>query len=102
MLVVDLNSLKPALQEAIAYGVRQRHVVVGEVRERSGFALNVEQIIGKGTLDLNEDQTLNLLLSPDFNADVIVGSSSLKKGTTAIITQTEKFMSYGRMLRRVR
>lgn len=50
-------------------------------------------LFGKGTLDLKGDQALNLLLSPDFNTSVVVGSSSLKKGTTAIITGTEKFMS---------
>ncbi|GEM_PF-7005087 len=50
-------------------------------------------LLGKGTLDLNQDQILNLMLSPDFNANVIAGSSSLKRGTTAIITQTEKFMT---------
>lgn len=50
-------------------------------------------LFGRGTLDLKKDQTLNLLLSPDFNTSVVVGSSSLKKGTTAIITGTEKFMS---------
>src|SRR6185503_19558471 len=50
-------------------------------------------LVGKGSLDLDQDQALNLMLSPDFNAEVIAGSSSLKKGTTAIITQTEKFMT---------
>ncbi len=50
-------------------------------------------LFGKGTLDFNQDQLLDLLLSPDFNTSVVVGSSSLKKGTTAIITGTEKFMS---------
>lgn len=50
-------------------------------------------LFGKGTLDFTRDQALNLLLTPDFNTDVILGSSSLKKGTTAIITGTEKFMS---------
>ena len=50
-------------------------------------------LFGKGTLDFNQGQALNLWLSPDFNSAVISNSSSLKKGTTAIITQTEKFMS---------
>lgn len=58
--------------------------------ELIGPSLN---LYGKGTLDFNQGQTLDLLLSPDFNSDVIINSSSLKKGTTAIITQTEKFMS---------
>ncbi len=50
-------------------------------------------LYGKGSLDFNQDQALNLWLTPDFNSDVILKSSSLKKSTTAIITQTEKFMS---------
>ncbi|MBL8012319.1 MAG: hypothetical protein JNN05_00585 [Candidatus Omnitrophica bacterium] len=51
------------------------------------------ELYGKGSLDFNQNQELNLFLTPDFNSDVIVKSSSLKKGTTAIITQTGKFMS---------
>ena len=58
--------------------------------ELVGPSLN---LFGKGTLNFNQGQALDLLLSPDFNSDVILNSSSLKKGTTAIITQTEKFMS---------
>lgn len=50
-------------------------------------------LYGRGSLDFNKDQALNLYLTPDFNTDVILDSSSLKKGTTAIITGTEKFMS---------
>jgi hypothetical protein len=48
-------------------------------------------LYGRGNLDFN--QNINLILTPDFNNDVIAGSSSLKKGATAIIAQTEKFMS---------
>jgi hypothetical protein len=48
-------------------------------------------LIGRGTMDF--DQNLDLVLSPDFNSDVIAGSPSLKKGSTAIIAETQKFMS---------
>lgn len=65
-------------------------VVSTENIQLLGPSLN---LFGRGTLDLAQGQTLDLQLRPDFNTSVVVGSSSLKKGTTAIITGTEKFMS---------
>ncbi len=48
-------------------------------------------LYGRGNMDF--DQNINLILTPDFNTSVIADSASLKKGSTAIITGTQQFMS---------
>jgi hypothetical protein len=51
LLGVGGGGRNPALQHAVAHGVRQRHVVVGLRRERRELALDVEEVVEEGVLD---------------------------------------------------
>ncbi|MFP4473296.1 MAG: AsmA-like C-terminal region-containing protein [Candidatus Omnitrophota bacterium] len=69
------------------FRIKERRVSTKNLRIRG----NLADLYGEGSIGF--DQTLDFSLSPDFKESKILESDSLKKGTTAILTQTRDYIS---------